>query len=599
MQISPVLYSETLAPDRGQLKELVDADEEEDPSQQKSPTFEVLEPNHSFLYSTISARNLQVSKIPFLNLSLPTTAEEEEEEVIIQLDGESKECSSVEGVEEERPAPKRTTPCKRISYKIKRSSSALRKLNNRNPIRGSTVAELASKFDKLCTEKRFILDDPKFAQIIKRVNSQNYTQGDAGKINRKVSTKMNTEDRGSRKSSFRHSNEHLAENTEQSINVRAAIKIFEDRQQNDTKNLQLKWSKNSEKKFSKSLESLPSITVSHTDDNDDVVSIVNNNDDFDGPVLIVNIPVEKTIRSESVYEITHVRSKTREAIQKFKLDLATKLYNFDSNRSNSPRSPKNEEDEESLYDPVTPVNEKPVTEKKVQPPIPPKPKNVDSKRVTKKKTQTVKSFAQAAESVDSNSHTSNSIENSQTIEQEKPYEELSLPPSEATHSYEDIEQKSDDGYEAIIPLSILEQNIYETLPSFCDSPPPLPKRQEELLPPKLPSKNSYYKVRGNDETNSYEIIDAGETFRTNVVSEGSSESSYDTLLQLKWNSGGSNRASLISCDQQSNSLYGRSIPSWTEECLNYKANSDSFSDRSDDWSDLDDNEEINYRESAM
>lgn len=589
MQLNPVLWSEPLASDRAQLKDSIDADEEEDLSQQGSPTFEILEPNHSFLYSTISSRNLQVSKISFLNLSLPTTAEEEEEEIVVQLDGESKEINSVECFGEEKPTVKKNTPCKRISYKIKRSSSAYRKLNNRNPIRGTTVAELASKFDKLCMEKKFILDDPKFAQIIKRVNSQNYSQGDAGKINRKTSIKMNVDDRALKKPHFRQGNE--SDDVEH-ISVRAAIKIFEDRQLNDVQDVQLK-TKSPDKKFSKSLESIPVISVTHTE-NDDIDAenkITNKNDDFEMPVLIVSIPIEKTIRSESAYEISHVKSKAK----KFELDLDSRSVKSDVSQPVSPSQPPQEN--EGLYDLVIPTNT--VVEKKIQPPVPPKPKNIERKKINRRKTE---SSVQASKSLVLNEELSELFISKRAREMaahEKVYEELLIPSTETAHSYEDIEQKSDDGYEAIIPLNTSEQNIYETLPSMRDSPPPLPRRQEELRPPKLPSKNTYYKVHNQDEANSYEIIDTSEIFRTNIVSEVSSESSYDTLLQLKWNSSGSNRGSLISCDQQSNSLYGRSIPGWTEDGLNYKANSDSFSDRSDDWSDVDDNEGGSFPESDM
>ncbi|GJQ85343.1 hypothetical protein Trydic_g12649 [Trypoxylus dichotomus] len=592
MQINPVLWSEPLAPDPTHLKESNNANEGEDSSPEEATTFEILEPNHSFLYSTISTRNLQVS---FLNLSLPTTTEEEEgeEEVIVQLDGESNVVNScAESTEEEKPIPKKTTPCKRISYKIKRSSSAYRK-TNRNLIRGTTVAELASKFDKLCTEKRFILDDPKFAQIIKRVNSQNYSQGDAGKINRKTSVKMNIEDRISRKPSFRQ-HDDSPEDVEH-VSVRAAIKIFECRQQNDMQNSQIK-SKLQEKRISKSVEVIPSITISHADDVHDNTTdkIIDKSDDFEVPVIIVNIPVEKTIRSESAYEISHVKSKNK----RLQLDFNSTI----KSKGSQSVSPSQVIQEERLYDFVSPVIERPVVEKKVQPPVPPKPKNIENRRVDKNRTQEhVIQLVEPAESTETipklfDPVVDVHVHQIRVHDQEKAYEELLIPPCEATHNYEDIEQRSDDGYEAIIPLNILEQNIYETLPSICDSPPPLPRRQEELLPPKLPSKHTYYKVHNHDETNSYEIIDTGDILRTNIVSEASSESSYDTLLQLKWNSSGSNRGSLISCDQQSNSLYGRSIPGWTED---YKADDDSFSDRSEDWSDVDDNEGGHYPETTI
>lgn len=161
--------------------------------------------------------------------------------------------------------------------------------------------------------------------------------------------------------------------------------------------------------------------------------------------------------------------------------------------------------------------------------------------------------------------------------EEKIYEDLILTRKSEDY-YEELEQKSDDGYECFDTLPEKER-IYETLP-----PPVLPRRQEEPLPPRPPpSRNSYC---GELVSNCYESIYNG----------GDSKSNYESIYSCRMTAWevGSNRESLASSDQQSNSLYGRSIVSWTNDDVavyNGIASSDrSSSDKSDEWVDVSDEE---------
>lgn len=157
------------------------------------------------------------------------------------------------------------------------------------------------------------------------------------------------------------------------------------------------------------------------------------------------------------------------------------------------------------------------------------------------------------------------------------------------HNYEDLENK--------------EENIYETLSlskRSTPSPPPppvLPRRREEPLPPKLPSRNPCPGIKCEEnESNCYESIYDGGSKRKSHE-ENNYESIYaDDVSSRSWDIP-SNRDSIVSSEQQSNSLYGRSITSWAEDVFNtYRATSDlSSSDKSDDWVDLSDNEEEKKR----
>lgn len=162
--------------------------------------------------------------------------------------------------------------------------------------------------------------------------------------------------------------------------------------------------------------------------------------------------------------------------------------------------------------------------------------------------------------------------------EEKIYEDLILT-GKSEDCYEELERKSDDGYECFDNLLPEKERIYETLPASV-----LPRRQEEPLPPRPPpSRNSYC---GELVSNCYESIYNG----------GDSKSNYESIYGCRmaaWEVG-SNRESLASSDQQSNSLYGRSIVSWTNDDVgvyNGIASSErSSSDKSDEWVDISDDE---------
>ncbi|CAG9759498.1 unnamed protein product [Ceutorhynchus assimilis] len=161
--------------------------------------------------------------------------------------------------------------------------------------------------------------------------------------------------------------------------------------------------------------------------------------------------------------------------------------------------------------------------------------------------------------------------------EDKIYEELS-----------NMSTKIDDGYEPIghkLEESVYEQcptpkseNIYETLPA---PPIPLRRQQQEPLPPRPPSSNR------NDDTvyNCYESI--------YTKKDAFYESIYGSQLTTD---SGSNRDSVLSSDQKSNSLYGHSLPrfDYNSDNMYYKPPSDisdRVSERSDEWEDVTDNEE--------
>lgn len=80
-----------------------------------------------------------------------------------------------------------------------------------------------------------------------------------------------------------------------------------------------------------------------------------------------------------------------------------------------------------------------------------------------------------------------------------------------------------------------------------------------------------------------------------INDERTKSSNYESVNYSKNDeeSGGSNRDSLVSSDQQSNSLYGRSLLAFGDDVggLAGKAVSDvSSNDGSDDWEDLSENE---------
>lgn len=159
------------------------------------------------------------------------------------------------------------------------------------------------------------------------------------------------------------------------------------------------------------------------------------------------------------------------------------------------------------------------------------------------------------------------------------YEELQL--KSPTQSTDGSYKTTEDGYEYCS-----KENIYESVP-----PPLLPRRKaEEPLPPRPPSRNSSTTTLQDISSNCYESI-----YSTKTDEKAETESTYESIDQIRirtldtyWGTG-SNRDSLLSSDQQSNSLYGKA---WGEELLGgYKAVSLSSSERSDEWIDLSEGEE--------
>lgn len=192
-------------------------------------------------------------------------------------------------------------------------------------------------------------------------------------------------------------------------------------------------------------------------------------------------------------------------------------------------------------------------------------------------------------------------------------------------------EKTDDGYE----YCSKPENIYETLPALP------PRRSADPLPPRPPSRNSstteivsncyesiydskkdsegsnyesvYQKNDENDnkkpENANYESVypkqgekremDARNSNYESVYpknDERTKTSNYESISYVKngEDSGGSNRDSLVSSDQQSNSLYGRSLLAFGDDVNEDagKIESDVGSnDGSDNWEDLSENED--------
>lgn len=156
---------------------------------------------------------------------------------------------------------------------------------------------------------------------------------------------------------------------------------------------------------------------------------------------------------------------------------------------------------------------------------------------------------------------------------EKIYEELHIRTSQTTDDGYEYCKQTDDGYEYCSKTD----NIYESVP-----PPQLPPRKAGPLPPRPSSRSSTSTLQ--DVSNCYESI----------AEKTETEGAYESIYHLKsdnWSTG-SNRDSLLSSDQQSNSLYGKAFAVWGEETNVYKAGSDlSWSERSDEWIDLSEGEE--------
>ncbi|XP_044260068.1 uncharacterized protein LOC123008342 [Tribolium madens] len=513
----------------------------------QSPSLHVLEvplpslQNSSFLHSQKLRENLTESRKAFLrNLN-------EEEKV------------------EPNNEP-RKPPTKKISFKIKKTASIYRHNQKMTTISASKVAELTMKFNMI-NEKNSILEQPKFRKLVKRVNSQRSLDSD------KV-TKHSVKNVVTRKPSVKtkpyEDKEIVIVRRKPTIKRKPSRANLEKpvlvNEQNRPTTLPLDDTQTTTQPPSKPSPTgtvRAAIEIFERRNSSPVPNLVPKPKVPEKPtklkpdktdedlVQIVNIPaVLPHRRCDSMYETLNVAktpalkpTKSEETIVKPKPNTS---FLWSINQDKSPSASK--DDWKDLYDFVDPAPQIPPRSAPTKPPTPPK-----------------KTYMKPPP-------------------EEKIYEELNVSRDEDTisHSYEYCE--GDDGYEICVSPEAKE-NIYETLP-----PPLLPKRQQqEPLPPRPPSRSSYCTIQNPENvSNCYESIYNPES--------KSNESTYESIYGCQIREGGSNRDSLISSDQQSNSLYGRaSLVGWGEDGINPysgKATSDlSTSDRSDDWVDVTDNED--------
>ncbi|RZC38474.1 uncharacterized protein BDFB_001401, partial [Asbolus verrucosus] len=607
--LNPVQWEKTLSLDR-QSPSLHLLDIPRQISLQYHPALPISSKNSSFLHSQKLRENLLESRKAFLR----SLENDEEKEATAEVE-------TAANHEQKR------APAKKISFKIKKTASIYRRNPSSNPkmttISASKVAELTMKFNGMINEKNSILEQPKFRKLVRRVNSQRSV--DSEKVSRKSSVKtkdynvvvtrkpsvktkpmFNIDDKDivivkrkpviKRKTSDNKAcvrakvgyleSPHTAKKAEDQNSrpntlplpdpppkpkqsttgaVRATIEIFERRNSESTSPIThnppvpnvVPKPKVPEKKFV--LTKLKTQQKTEEPDEDQV--------------QIVDIPaLLPQRRCDSMYETLNLK-KTPPSLKPTKSEEAIATADIKPNTSflwsiNQDKSPSTSKDDwKNLYDFVDPKPEIPPRSVPAKPPTPPK-----------------KTFKQQS-----------------PLPEEKIYEELNVSRDEDTvsHSYEYCESgdkyeevgggKVDDGYEyCASPDS--KENIYETLPA----PPLLPKRQQmEPLPPRPPSRSSYCTIQnGENVSNCYESIYNAES-KSNADVESTYESIYGCQIR---DGGGSNRDSLVSSDQQSNSLYGRaSLVGWGDDGnnpYNGKATSDlSSSDRSDDWVDMTDNED--------
>lgn len=545
--------------------------------------------NVSFLHSQKLKESLLESKKQFLKQSLQDDNKEETqmEEKSLVLNRRQQQQQQQQNDEQ------RKVPSKKISFKIKKTSSIYRRnvaVQQKMTISANKVAELTKKFNQIIVENRGLLDDAKFKCFVKRVNSDSdkliVTRTDSTKVTRKPSLKTKTVDKQFKfikpkpvitkpkpKTVCNNNNgtngdkycvrakicyletpqkvddkpsrpttlNLIKNNTNESkscTNVRATIEIFERKTQSPTTEQPPK------------LMPKPKVPNKILKSTETVVKIQQQNDktDFDDDkVEIINIPaVLPQRRCDSMYETLNLRKILPENIKAKSEETISSTTNIikpntsflwrkspDNSAKQSPiiENVTTNDCEESIYDAV------------------------DVKK----------------------------------IEEEKIYEELNTKEHDYEYcetEYEDVVPKTttDDGYEYF--ESLTKENIYETLP-----PLPCRRQQQEPLPPRPPSGSSYCT---GTVSNCYESIYNPDT---NVKKEVDVESNYESIYGCNIRGTGSNRDSLVSSDQQSNSLYGR----WGEHSIYIgKASSDlSSSDRSDEWIDVTDTEEANNKPSSV
>ncbi|KAK5645320.1 hypothetical protein RI129_006620 [Pyrocoelia pectoralis] len=586
----------------------------------------------SLQHSIYLRRNLEESRKVFLDLC--------------EVDNEESKLPDLnkENVEQKKsPARKVSFKCKKPSFR--RSTTNTTKLTALNP---NTVAELTSKFNEMLADRVPILEQPKFARLVRRVNSLKATPPaqvdiankkivrkpsvkikpvqDLNKTNQQDSKKLQNFSSGTtielRQNVKTEPTETSSYNIEPTGTVRATIQIFERRSsqsrtpENEVKNVVKEFEKVPKPKVPEKSPNIKSkdlvikngvkkLKALETRDNPSVnqtlVDSPNNSNALkhsvtnterktevdEEEVQILNIPLVMPRRCDSKYETVNLRkiSPTEHSVLESKLETVNTLVRPNSSFLWRQKSLEAQIDWKSLYDVVGTV---PQEVKPVPPAIPPRPTSLNltkkpstSKPINKKKMPLPTEHA------------------------EKIYEELAVSGCDDSVSghnyeycrslskYEDIEQKSDDGYECFdppadsSPKKCDREEIYETLP--CQIPM---RKQEQPLPPRPPSSIIQ---KGELVSNCYESI---YQMNTKPMNDETLSNNYESIYGCNirtdnWELA-SNRDSMVSSDQQSNSLYSRSLSGWPNDgsIYNGKAPSDlSGSDKSDEWIDISDNEE--------
>lgn len=589
----------------------------------------------SFLYSARLRESISESRRAFLNLTESVPEVEQQSEVVLKVNNESP-------AEQKRPP----TATKKISFKIKKTSSIYRRSYaspKMTAVNATTVAQLASKFNQMAQNKT-ILEEPKVKlrknshvgsnrvdrkpsvkrkppELISKTNSKpnalvnGKTESDNNKAC--VRAKIGYLETPKTVGVSEETDEKSKELANVAGNVKATIEIFERRTSLPSpssdcqkevptklvpkpkvpeKNFVLKSKEIKIKNSDIKLKIFTKETSAPTPKEQPEKQETNKIEEESVQVLTIS-PVLPQRKCDSMYETLNIKrtlpssilksAKSADAINSMTTTIPTVENLMQPNasflwrRSSNEKQPSYQElnftaeaqtSKESDYDVVIAA----------APEVPPRPTTLCLNNPISKRKMPLPTEEP----------------------EEKIYEELQIkkPPEANDYDYcqsakTKIQQEVDDGYEYC--SSPLKENVYECLPA--NSPPLLPRRQEEPLPPRPPSLRSTSRNE-EDVSNCYESI-------YNAERKEDVESNYESIYgcQIKpddW-SGSSNRDSLVSSDQQSNSLYGRSLAGWMEDVSNVyngKAPSDlSSSDRSDEWVDLSENEDggKKYQEVVM
>ncbi|XP_066144502.1 uncharacterized protein Exn isoform X2 [Euwallacea fornicatus] len=632
------------------------------------PVLQDIRSNQSFLHSQKLKDSIFESKKAFLEQSLSDDKSEDELMEVKPLLGSVQEC-------------KKSAPCKKISFKIKKQSS-LHRRNVSAPkvtnIPSSSVAELTKKFNEM-VESRSFWEEEKVKMLIQRGDSvssetkrPSVVHKDSVKVLRKpsVKTKPNLESKNlvilkTRKTSVKKQNSeklstrakftekpehpprpttlnlHILDTSPNGTSVRAAIEKFEKRsslsfpQKTDIQRpkptvpekssalIRSLASKTATLPRSfKSISTDTSLTNLDSEHNSEIKKTELNTEFEEDIVEVINIPaVLPQRRCDSMYETLNMK-KVQSSLKSVSVDNISSEIKASSALPNSSflwrdKSPSSTSSRSSISTIFHTAANTPEEMKKLPPEIPPKlvPKltvEVAKVQVIKRKMplpespilpprgckfhedlieyeeicglesheETFKGYDEITKPV--NDLVMDGAKKEKMYEMIKISEKFKVDDTEVEH-YEEI-TKDDDGYEPIGHLlpgnrssSPETENIYETLPID-----PIPMRRQ--LPPRPPP--STIESTKSDETvyNCYESI--------YTKKEGYYESIYGSQLTTD---SGSNRDSVLSSDQKTNSLYGQPIWQYNSENTYYKPPSDvsdRVSERSDEWEDVTDNEDI-------